>query len=314
LSAAVIYVMTDLELPLRGRTYRAPEGEHVAVARGRDLDPALEHVRERPDCTGLAILGPLPESPSDLGVLAGRRLLVCSTDRQVMRSWTSAALKAEADVEWRPADLPTTEQLGEWALPVSGLVLAAGSSSRMGENKLLMDLGGRSLVMHVVEAASEGGCHDVTVVYSEPAVAAAVGNHARCLHNPEAATGMASSLRVGLAGLPSMAAGAMVLLGDQPLVGERTVRGLLRAWRREGARPAAAARYPAAEKWLPPVVVARSLWPELASLSGDAGARQVLEGHPELLDTVVAGGVPNDVDTAEDYANIVRLYPRSDPG
>jgi CTP:molybdopterin cytidylyltransferase MocA len=49
-------------------------------------------------------------------------------------------------------------------------------------------------------------------------------------------------------------------------------------------------------------------------LKGDAGARQLLGGDPELLDTVVAGGVPNDVDTAEDYANIVRLYPRPDPG
>jgi molybdenum cofactor cytidylyltransferase len=217
-------------------------------------------------------------------------------------------------VEWHSRDQPPPEQLGEWALPVSGLVLAAGSSSRMGENKLLMELGGRPLVLHVVEAAAEGGCHDVTVVYSEPAVAAAVGNHARCLDNPEAATGMASSLRVGLAALPAPAAGAAILLGDQPLVGARTVRGLLRAWRREGARPAAAAAYPAADRWLPPVVVARSLWPQLMAMTGDAGARQLLGADPGLLDTVVAGGVPNDVDTAEDYANIVRLYPRSDPG
>jgi CTP:molybdopterin cytidylyltransferase MocA len=312
--AAAIYLMSDLDLPLRGRIYREPGGEHVVVVRARDLDAALEHVRERSDCTGLAVLGPLPETPPDLSLLAGRRLLVCSTDQQVMRTWTSTALKSTADVEWRPADVPPPEQLGEWALPVSGLVLAAGASSRMGENKLLMALGGRPLVMHVIEAAAEGGCHDVTVVYSEPAVAAAVGNRARCLYNPEAATGMASSLRAGLAGLPASAAGAVVLLGDQPLVGARTVRGLLRAWRREGARPAAAARYPATDKWLPPVVVARSLWPQLMDLKGDAGARQLLGGDPELLDTVVAGGVPNDVDTAEDYANIVRLYPRPDPG
>jgi CTP:molybdopterin cytidylyltransferase MocA len=133
------------------------------------------------------------------------------------------------------------------------------------------------------------------------------------VENPEAASGMASSLRVGLASLPEAAVAAVVLLGDQPLVGGRTVRMLLRAWRREGARPAVAATYAGSDRWLPPVVLDRSLWAELMGLTGDAGARQLFEGRPELLDTVVAGGVPADVDTPQDYANIVRLYPRPDP-
>src|SRR5256885_16126867 len=111
--------------------------------------------------------------------------------------------------------------------------------------------------------------------------------------------------------------GAMVLLGDQPLVGSRTVAPLLRAWRREGSRPAVAARaWQGTDDlggWAPPVILSGELWGELLALEGDAGARQVLQGRPELLDIVPAPGRPDDIDTPEDYAKIVQLFPRKRP-
>jgi molybdenum cofactor cytidylyltransferase len=109
-------------------------------------------------------------------------------------------------------------------------------------------------------------------------------------------------------------AGAMVMLGDQPLVGARTVSMLLRAWRREGARPAVAATYGDRRSWRPPVLLDRSLWPDVMGQEGDAGARQLFETRPELLDTVPAAGRPDDVDTPDDYARIVHLFPRPDQG
>jgi CTP:molybdopterin cytidylyltransferase MocA len=66
--------------------------------------------------------------------------------------------------------------------------------------------------------------------------------------------------------------------------------------------------------WLPPVLLDRSLWPEVMSLDGHAGARQLFEDRPELLDTVPADGRPDDVDTPDDYARIVHLYPRPNQG
>jgi molybdenum cofactor cytidylyltransferase len=66
-------------------------------------------------------------------------------------------------------------------------------------------------------------------------------------------------------------------------------------------------------EWAPPVVLARELWDDLYALKGDAGARQILQGHPELLDMVPAPGRPDDIDTPEDYAKIVRLFPRRKP-
>jgi molybdenum cofactor cytidylyltransferase len=107
-------------------------------------------------------------------------------------------------------------------------------------------------------------------------------------------------------------AGALVMLGDQPLVGSRTVDMLLRAWRREGSRPAVAASYGSRGAWQPPVLLDRSLWPDLMALKGDAGARQLFDRRPELLDTVPVAGRPDDIDTPDDYARIVHLFPRRD--
>ena len=308
---AVLF-LSALEYPIRGRVFREPEEPHVAVAAGRELEAALDHLRRRPDCTGLAVLG-VPRSVPDLAPLAGRRLLVCEADGSRMRDFVAAGWKAGAEAEWLNRGDPSLEQLGEWALPVAGLVLAAGAGSRMkaaADDKLLLDYDGVPLVRYAVNAAAEGGCQGVWAVYSRPEVAKALEGHATLLHNPDARSGQASSLRVGLENLPATAAGAAILLGDQPLVGARTVEQLLRAWRREDARPAVAASY--GGDWRPPVVIDRSLWPRLVHLEGDAGARQVLGADPSLLDTVPAAGLPDDIDTPDDYARILKL-PRRDP-
>jgi CTP:molybdopterin cytidylyltransferase MocA len=60
-------------------------------------------------------------------------------------------------------------------------------------------------------------------------------------------------------------------------------------------------------------VLSREMWPQLRALKGDAGARQVLHGRPELLDIVPAPGRADDIDTPDDYAKIVRLFPRRRP-
>ena len=71
-------------------------------------------------------------------------------------------------------------------------------------------------------------------------------------------------------------------------------------------------RYREEDGWRPPVVLERSLWPDLMALTGDAGARQLFEKQPHLVETVLAGGRPDDVDTPEDYDKIIRLFPRQD--
>jgi molybdenum cofactor cytidylyltransferase len=309
----MVYLMSDLDLPLRDRIYREPDGPHVAIVRGRDLDAALDHLDARPDCRALAVIG-LPREVPDLELLTGRRLLVVDGDRARMREFAEAGMQAGAEVEWLHADRPDFNRIAAWALPVGAVILAAGAASRMGRNKLLLEVGEQALVRHVIEAASEGGCHVINAVYADEAVRAAIGAAATCVLNPDSGRGQSSSLRVGLQSLPEEIAGALVMLGDQPLVGARTVGILLRGWRREGARPAVAASYGDRGSWRPPVLLDRSLWPEVMSLNGDEGARQLFDERPELLDTVPAAGRPDDVDTPDDYARIVHLFPRSDQG
>jgi len=308
-----VFVMSDLELPIRGRTYREPEGPHSMVVRGRDIEAGLQHVAARDDCRAVAVIG-LPTEDRDLSALAGRRLFLVDADSARLRDFAEIALRAEADVEWIRASTPPFDRLADALLPVGAVVLAAGSSSRMqGAQKLLLEFDGRPMVKTVIEAASDGGCHQILVVYSSDEVKQAVGGDAELVHNPRAETGMASSLQAGLRAMrPDMEA-ALVMLGDQPMVGSRTVAALLRAWRREGSRPAVAVSRGDGGAWTPPVVLARELWDELMALEGDAGARQLLAHRPELVDVVPALDRLDDIDTPEDYAKIVRLFPRPNP-
>ena len=311
-TALSVFVMGDLDLAIRGRTYREPAGAHSMVVRGRDLDAGLQHVAARDDCHSVAVVG-LPEQVPDLSPLIGRRLLLVDGDGARLRDFAETAIRAGIEVEWIRSTRPPFERLAAALLPVGGIVLAAGRSSRMpGSQKLLLDVDGVPMVRHVFEAASEGGCHQTVVVYAEDDVKRAINGRGEMVFNPDAASGMASSLQVGLKAMRREIEGAVILLGDQPLVGSRTVATLLRAWRREGSRPAVAVSQ-GEDGWAPPVVLARDMWDELFALKGDAGARQVLHGRPELLDVVPAPGRPDDIDTPDDYAKIVRLFPRKKP-
>jgi CTP:molybdopterin cytidylyltransferase MocA len=268
-------------------------------------------VASRADCNALAVVG-LTDTIPDMSVMKGRRLIVVDADSSRLHDFAEAAIKLGAEVEWIRSARPSSERLAASLLPIGAVVLAAGSSSRMGgAQKLLLEVDGRPMVRHAIEASSEGGCHQVLVVYADEAVKDAVEGAAELVHNPDSANGMATSLRAGLHGLRTEMEAALVVLGDQPLVGSRAVAVLLRSWRREGSRPAVAmAGSGDKQRWTPPVVLSRELWPELLNLEGDSGARQLLESHPELLDVVPAAGRPDDIDTPDDYAKIVRLFPR----
>jgi len=315
IGSVAVFVMSDLELPIRGRTYREPEGPHSMVVRGRDIEAGLQHVAARKDCRAVAVIG-LPKEDRDLSVLAGRRLFLVDSDGARLHDFAEKALRAEAEVEWIRSASPPFDRLADALLPVGAVILAAGSSSRMhGSQKLLLEFDGRPMIKSVIEAASDGGCHQILVVYSSDEVRRAVSGDAELVYNPRAETGMASSLQAGLRAMRTDMEAALVMLGDQPMVGSRTVAVLLRAWRREGSRPAVAVAGGGGGRWTPPVVLARELWNELFTLEGDAGARQVLDKRPELVDIVPAPDSDrlDDVDTPEDYAKIVRLFPRPKP-
>lgn len=186
-----------------------------------------------------------------------------------------------------------------------GLLLAAGSGSRFGRPKALVELDGELFVERGVRLLVEGGCHEVTVVLGAAADAVRAQSDLAGAHvvvNADWASGMGSSLRAGLTALGTgPAAAAVVALADQPLVGPAAVRRLLAAWATGAV--AAVATYGGRPR--NPVLLARSVWPDVLRIAtGDAGARGFLRAHPDLVTPVPCDGTgsPYDVDTVADLA------------
>jgi len=184
---------------------------------------------------------------------------------------------------------------------VAGILLAAGSGSRLGQPKALVELGGETLAARGVAMLRDGGADPVLLVTGAVPVTIP---EALAVHNPDWSTGMGSSLATGLSALNDSDVGAAVIaLADQPLVGAEAVRRLIAAYR-DGASVVVAAYAGQARN---PVLIAREHWPAVIELAtGDTGARPFLRSRAEFVTTVECGdtGSPDDVDTAEDLARV----------
>ena len=186
----------------------------------------------------------------------------------------------------------------------AGLVLAAGSSRRMGRPKQLLPIDGKPLLQVVVEQANKSTLDHVVVVLGAAAdeIRDRVDlGRAIVLINPDYASGMASSLRAGVSSLGDDVDRVVVILGDQPDVDASQLDRLLDLQETSGL-PAAALSFSGLLH--PPVVLRRELWGDLMALEGDVGCRAVIRAKPELVAKLpVAGDLkhPIDVDTPEDY-------------
>jgi nicotine blue oxidoreductase len=189
------------------------------------------------------------------------------------------------------------------------MLLAAGSGSRFGGepgDKLFADYGAAPLVQATLSGMANAPVDEVVVVAGARAAELAEACEpygAWVVENPEWEIGMSTSVRLGLSSCASGARGAVVALADQPLVGAAAVERLVAAF--EAGAEAAVATYGGEQR--NPALFARGLWPLLMDeLTGDAGARAILRGRPELVTEVPCDGVadPADVDTEEDLRRL----------
>lgn len=160
---------------------------------------------------------------------------------------------------------------------VAGLVLAAGSSSRLGSNKLLLELGGEPLLHRAARRALAAGLAPVIVVLGAEAerVAPALEDLPVTLAmNPHPADGMPGSLRTAIHAVPADCAGAAVILPDMPLV-TTAMLSALRERFLAGGEPLVISLY--GDTAAPPTLYARSLFPAL--LAAAEGGREVVRGH-----------------------------------
>jgi molybdenum cofactor cytidylyltransferase len=191
-------------------------------------------------------------------------------------------------------------------MSIVAIILAAGSSSRMGRPKQVLPIGGKSLVRWAVEAAIDSRAASTIVVTGAAAEAVAgelTGLPVQIVHNPAFAEGMSTSLRAGLRAAPPDTEAVVVLLADQPFVGAEVVNGLIELYEQRHA-PIARPRYDGQPG--NPVLWDRALFGELLAQTGDQGGRSVLQKHAKevaWLDLPDARA-QLDVDTPEAYASL----------
>jgi len=184
---------------------------------------------------------------------------------------------------------------------VAAVVLAAGGSSRMGRPKQLLLFRGQSLLRKAADTGLRSGCDPVVIVLganAEQLQSELMGMPVMVADNPSWQQGPGTSVRVGLA-MAATADAIVFLTCDQPFVDASHVRDLIAIHETTG-RPMAASGY--GQSVGMPALFARQCFAELGDIAPEAGAKQVLTRHPDLVAVVPFPAGEIDLDTPADYA------------
>jgi len=192
------------------------------------------------------------------------------------------------------------------AEPVAGVVLAAGASTRMGSNKLLLPLDGESVVRRATRIAIEARLDPVIVVLGHDAERVREQlAELDCVSvvNPDHARGAGTSLRAGATRADQTGAQALVLmLSDMPFVTTAMVATLAARWRETGA-PLVVSHYGGVQA--PPALFDRRLFAELMGSDDLRGAKPVIQRHQaDALVVEWPGSALQDLDVATDYEQV----------
>jgi molybdenum cofactor cytidylyltransferase len=188
--------------------------------------------------------------------------------------------------------------------PVTGLVLGAGGSSRLGRPKQLLPFGDGTLLGHVVDVAR--GCRFSQTIVAIGGAADEVRESVdlagtEVVVNEAYGEGCSSSIAAALAHVDADSEVLVLMLGDQPGVNVATVAELL-AGRRDA--PLAICRYDDGRGH--PIAFAREVFPDLADLHGDKGVWRLLDQRADdVVEVAIAGSIPRDVDTPADYRAVL---------
>ncbi|MBI4289135.1 MAG: molybdenum cofactor cytidylyltransferase [Chloroflexi bacterium] len=188
---------------------------------------------------------------------------------------------------------------------VGAVVLAAGQSKRMGVLKQTLPWDGKTIIEHVVDCVIDSGISEVVVVVGhrgEEVSERLAGRPVKIVTNPDYERGISSSLVRGIGALHAECRGIMVVLGDQPILEAGTLRSLVEAFRR---RPAIIVPVYKGQQGHP-VIFPVSYVSEMMALTGDKGARSIIDAHSDDVAPieVETDSVVRDVDNPDDYDSL----------
>ncbi len=194
-------------------------------------------------------------------------------------------------------------------MKIAGIVLAAGTSSRMGQVKQLLAFNGQPLLQTVMENARGASLQQIVVVLGD---AAEVIQQKMCFANVDIAVndayaeGRSTSIQAGLRAIDSQCDGALFILADQPLVTAQIMDTIIHAYRQRRTL-LTLPRYDGRRG--NPVLVDKMLFPGLNALRGDNGAGSLFEEFPDQICEVEVSdnAVHRDIDTWDDYLQLVEL-------
>lgn len=186
---------------------------------------------------------------------------------------------------------------------MAAIVLAAGRATRMGEQKLLLTLGGRPLIERAVDAALASAATETVVVLGHEAArlsARLEGRPVTLVLNPDHEKGMSTSLQAGVRAASAVCDGALFLLADQPFVSSALLDRLIAAF---ALSKKAVVRPLVGDTPANPVLMSAALFPEILAQRGDVGGREIVARHADDVELVAVDEplLTVDVDTQADY-------------
>jgi molybdenum cofactor cytidylyltransferase len=189
---------------------------------------------------------------------------------------------------------------------VSAVILAAGTSTRMGRAKQLLPLDGTTVLARTIDNVRSAGLVEMVLVLGASAevirrrLPQALLEGLKVVVNQAYGQGMASSLREGLAALDPQTGAALIILGDQPFIQTQTLHQIIAGYHRSAAQIVIPTLQGQRGN---PVLLSRSVFPEVMALEGDTGCRAIFPNHLDAILKVEVEdpGILLDLDNQEDY-------------
>ncbi len=196
---------------------------------------------------------------------------------------------------------------------VTGIILAAGLSQRMGQPKQLLRLGSQTLLSQVMLNTIRSKLDRVIVVVSPQIeqqaiqILGSLDKNVLIVVNTDPGRGISSSIKLGLEEVSEDTRGVMILLGDQPLVSAKVIDKLIDAFDLH-SKKIIVPTYNGKDG--NPVIFPTESLDDLKTISGDKGAKNIIYNHIDMVIKVEVGdlGSMEDIDTPEDYKNIIARF------